>query len=141
MNNNKIPNNCGNSVSLQSILEVFHIGIKEEQSWALIYNTCLSLIDIINNNTKQIYIMPLDSAQNLFIQTNGNIDSKTWVQSTNLTPIKCIIESIEELFIEALDFGCDVNYERILTPALESVINIMITADEVINNDIIIDDD
>ncbi len=112
-------------LSLDSILKAFHCGIKEEQSWALIYQAIDSLKQYLCQNIHECNVYQLFSSTHFFIKNDGTIHQKSWHSSDIKVTVKSLISSIGSLIYEALDYGNECDEEFAIMPSLEHVFNIM----------------
>ena len=110
---------------LESIYQVFRCGIKEEHSWALIYQSVISLNEYLNQNEGNLRF---SEPNQLFIRENGTIHHKSWQSkrddSKNAELIQ-IIAFIAEAVYKALDYGIPEDEELIIPSDLEEIIIIM----------------
>lgn len=114
-----------NCLRLDSILRAFHCAIKEEQSWALIYQSVSALKQDLNQNNKNNLFI---KSTNLFIKNNGTVHMKSWHSSSNATksvPIIKVISSIATLIYEALDYGTPNDEEIVLPSLLNQIFDLM----------------
>lgn len=105
-------NNC---LSLDSILKSFHCGIKEEQAWALIFQSIVASEHFQynpSNDDTHDYVEPKD----LFITIEGDIYAKTWM-ATNVT-LKKLWSKIALIVYSALDYGLSEDEELRLSQDL-----------------------
>jgi spire-like protein len=114
-----------NCLSLDSILKAFHCGIKEEHSWALIYQAIDSLKQYLSQNVHECNVYQLFSSTHFFIKNDGTIHQKSWHSSDIKVTVKNLISSIGSLIYEALDYGNDCDEEFLIMSSLEHVFDIM----------------
>lgn len=125
-------------MSLQKCLNVFADGLKEEQTWAVTYQTikefklnCTTDTNLNRNDGK----MPLrccEKLDQLLISSHGRcfIDTNARLAQDQSEAIACL----GELMFSSLDYGLDQEIERDLSPSLENLVEQMAIANDDNNN-------
>lgn len=111
-------------LSLDFISKAFHCGIKEEHSWALIYQSIVGLKEYLTQTDgKPLFRDP----NNLFIKSNGTIHPKTWTNdcSTEVTTtvtLSQVVSFIAKSVYNGLDYGTPEDEELDIPPLLEEIL-------------------
>ena len=112
-----------NSVSLDSILKSFHCGIKEEQAWALIYQSIVFTELHQINHESDCFAEPKD----LFITVDGDIHSKTFEAADDQNvSVRQLWSKIALIIYNALDYGLSENEELRLSNDLHDFFSDML---------------
>ena len=121
------------TISLAQILSVFDDGIKEEQTWAVTYQTIKEMKEHHTTDRKPPNgLKPLrapDGLNHILISTHGRCycSEDAEIATDNIQAIT----GLGETLFECLDYGLDESTERNLSDSLENLITSMLTCGDV----------
>jgi spire-like protein len=121
------------TISLKQILNVFDDGIKEEQTWAVTYQTIKEMKEHHTTDRKPPNgLKPLrapDGLNHILISTHGRCycSEEAEIATDNIQAIT----GLGETLFECLDYGLDDSTERNLSDSLENLITSMLNCGDV----------
>ena len=125
-------------LSLSQVVEAFCSAIKQEHAWALIYQTVTSLLTVVGKHAsfgdRVCYLVR--GMEDIKMSKEGTIHINTFTSGegsrVSMTSMATGVAELGVAIYEALDWSMsqDVSVERILSPELENVIDVMTSADD-----------
>ena len=118
------------SVTLKFILKTFGAPISEEHAWALLYLGISKMVKTFKGSSACYLVRGLDS---IIITPEGDVDEKTFRANSDpgrrvMTNLATGLAEFAVLVYDALDW--ELSFERQLGEELESLIDMMTSADE-----------
>uniref|UniRef100_A0A8C4T6B4 Spire-type actin nucleation factor 2 n=1 Tax=Erpetoichthys calabaricus TaxID=27687 RepID=A0A8C4T6B4_ERPCA len=118
-------------LSLEEVLKSYEQPINEEQAWAVCYQSCRGLSQLLPG-VKQVGFMRVKDPGSILLHKDGTVSllEEQSLQDSNQGCLNAwTVQSLGFAIYRALDWGLDENEERELSPQLEQLIDLMANGD------------
>ncbi|KAF7250804.1 hypothetical protein EYD10_03439 [Varanus komodoensis] len=120
-------------ISLAEFLRYYEQPISEEQAWAICFQSCCKMKQIVMQGVDSVLHMIILDVDNLYIHSDGsvsftlghNFDNQINQQPSDSLEDK-LTEFLGKLIYKALDWGIESHMERELSESLEKLISFML---------------
>ncbi|NWS85979.1 SPIR1 protein, partial [Toxostoma redivivum] len=123
-------------VSLAELLRCFERPISEEQAWAICYQCCRKIEQLIQELSPSLRSVFIKGSGSIFIRADGTASFKVYHKSGKSIDVGSIQQSEDKLLeylgvviYEALDWGINSQMERELSDPLEKLLCLMLKLD------------
>nr|XP_008106071.1 PREDICTED: protein spire homolog 1 isoform X1 [Anolis carolinensis] len=120
-------------ISLAEFLSYYEQPINEEQAWAICFQSCYKMKQILDQGLDSVSHMTILDIDNLYIHSDGSVSFNLQHDIENhisLEPNDALEDKMTELLgmliYKALDWGIESNMERELSEDLEKLIRFMV---------------
>ncbi|XP_003219289.2 protein spire homolog 2 isoform X2 [Anolis carolinensis] len=120
-------------ISLAEFLSYYEQPINEEQAWAICFQSCYKMKQILGQGLDSVSHMTILDIDNLYIHSDGSVSFNLQHDIENhisLEPNDALEDKMTELLgmliYKALDWGIESNMERELSEDLEKLIRFMV---------------
>uniref|UniRef100_A0A8C4XFV7 Spire-type actin nucleation factor 2 n=1 Tax=Erpetoichthys calabaricus TaxID=27687 RepID=A0A8C4XFV7_ERPCA len=117
-------------LSLEEVLKSYEQPINEEQAWAVCYQSCRGLSQLLPG-VKQVGFMRVKDPGSILLHKDGTVSLLEEIPAL-LIHVSFFFQTVQSLgfaIYRALDWGLDENEERELSPQLEQLIDLMANGD------------